>query len=257
MILTFSCSKELLIKPSFIKFNFENDSIYIVSKNNFYSPAFTIITNRNTNENNFVQIEPKSSKVVLKYPQSKKDSISILKNFDFKQFYGIHNLETYDSSYNYVLPFLKNKRYQIIQAYNGNFTHNNDVSRYTLDFKMNIGDTIVSARDGVVLKTIVNHNKQGTTEEFRPYANYIVVYHKDNTVAQYVHLKQNGSLVKVGDSIKANQPIALSGFTGWTTTPHLHFGVFKITNSGLVSVPIILDSVDANTLKKGDIIFKN
>jgi murein DD-endopeptidase MepM/ murein hydrolase activator NlpD len=257
LILSFSCSRKL-IQPSFINFNLEKDSIYVISKNNFYCPVFNKITNVKTNEINFVQLEPNTSKVILKYHQSQNDSISILKSYDFRQFYGRHHIESYDSTFNYALPFLKNKKYKIIQAYNGGFTHNNTLSRYTLDFKMNISDTVVSARDGIVIKVIENHNKQGVTKDFRPYANYIIVYHQDNTIAQYVHLKQNGSLVKVGDSVKVNQPIALSGFTGWTTTPHLHFGVFKIVDdTQLVSIPIILDSIDANTLKKGMIIFKN
>jgi len=255
LILSFSCSKKL-IKPSFINFNLEYDFIYVITKNNFYCPVFNKITNLKTNEIHFVQLEPNSSEIILKYHQSQKDSTSILKTFDFGQYYGRYQIQSYDSTFNYAIPFLKNKEYKIIQAYSGDFTHNTTLSRYTLDFKMNIGDTVVSARDGIVIKVIDKHNKQGITKDFRPYANYIVVYHKDNTVAQYVHLKQNGSLVKVGDSVKVNQPIALSGFTGWATTPHLHFGVFKTVDTKLVSIPIILDSVNAITLKKGAIIFK-
>ncbi|MBT8244206.1 MAG: M23 family metallopeptidase [Winogradskyella sp.] len=83
-----------------------------------------------------------------------------------------------------------------------------------------------------------------------------MIYYKDNTFSQYVHLKQYGSLVKIGDSIKANQYIALSGFTGWTTIPHLHFGVYKPTENGLESIPILLDSIRAKELKRGNIITK-
>jgi murein DD-endopeptidase MepM/ murein hydrolase activator NlpD len=83
-----------------------------------------------------------------------------------------------------------------------------------------------------------------------------MIYHADNTFSQYVHLKQFGNFVKIGDSVRANQPIALSGFTGMTTLPHLHFGVYKSTKNGLESISVILDSIPANTLKRGNIITK-
>ena len=116
---------------------------------------------------------------------------------------------------------------------------------------MKVGDTIVATADGVVVRTVTKHNKQGVTEKYKEYGNYIMLYHKNNTFSQYVHLKQNGALVKVGDSVKVNQPIGISGFTGWTTIPHLHFGVYKPAINGLQSIEVILDSIDARKLKRG------
>ena len=85
-----------------------------------------------------------------------------------------------------------------------------------------------------------------------------MLYHEDdNTFSQYVHLKQYGNLVDVGDTIEANQPIALSGFTGWTTIPHLHFGVYQPTETGLESIQIIIDSMPAKSLKRGNIVTKD
>ncbi len=37
-------------------------------------------------------------------------------------------------------------------------------------------------------------------------------------------------LVKLGQNVKRRQPLALSGNTGYTTTPHLHFAVFYNIN---------------------------
>ena len=121
---------------------------------------------------------------------------------------------------------------------------------------MKVGDTVVAARDGLVVKVMIEKYKQGTTKKYRNDGNHIMVYHQDNTFSQYVHLKQFGNLVEVGDTIKANQPIALSGFTGWTTIPHLHFGVYKPTDNGLASIPILIEALEAKTLNRGDIIIK-
>ncbi|WP_277619852.1 M23 family metallopeptidase [Chryseobacterium angstadtii] len=47
--------------------------------------------------------------------------------------------------------------------------------------------------------------------------------HPDGTFAQYYHLKQNGVKVNIGDQVKKGDVIGLSGNTGWSKGPHLHF----------------------------------
>ena len=163
---------------------------------------------------------------------------------------------TSDTNQMYTLPFQKGYESLVIQGYDGDFSHKGSFSAKCLDFEMAVGDTIVATRDGIVVKVSIKHNKQGTTEDYRDYGNYIMLYHPDNTFSQYVHLKQYGNLVEVGDSVKAKQPIGLSGFTGLTTVPHLHFGVYKPTATGLASIPVILDSIPGKQLKRGDILTK-
>jgi len=43
--------------------------------------------------------------------------------------------------------------------------------------------------------------------------------------SQYLHLKPNSALVREGDLVRRGQPLALSGDTGYSTRPHLHFQV--------------------------------
>jgi len=137
---------------------------------------------------------------------------------------------------NFSLPFPKNRSYKIIQGYNGSHSHNTDFSRYAIDFSLKIGDTVCSAADGYVVGVIKDYELAGTTNDWIDYANYITIYHPNSGLfSQYVHLLKNGSFVKVGETVAKGQPIGLSGMTGYTTIPHLHFGVLKPDKSGLVS----------------------
>jgi len=128
----------------------------------------------------------------------------------------------------FSLPFPKNRSYKIIQGYNGSHSHNTDYSRYAIDFSLNIDDTVCSAADGYVVGVIKDYELGGTTQKWTDYSNYITIYHPQSGLfTQYVHLIKNGSFVKVGDTVVKGQPIGLSGMTGYTTIPHLHFSVLK------------------------------
>lgn len=81
-----------------------------------------------------------------------------------------------------------------------------------IDVKVYIGDTIVSAFDGKV--RIVKYEAIG-------YGNYIVIRHGNGLETIYGHLSKQ--LVKVGDVVKAGQPIGLGGNTGRSNGSHLHF----------------------------------
>ncbi|GGI57960.1 M23 family metallopeptidase [Winogradskyella haliclonae] len=255
-ICLFSCSSDNYTKPSFIDFKVDKDSIYVISKNKLHCPLYVKAINRKTKKETFRQLDAKQESVILSYPNTKADSNSILKKYRFLGYYGEYPFKSYDTNHIYTLPFQKGYQSLVIQGYDGDFSHYGSFSAKCLDFEMAVGDTIVAARDGVVVKVSIKHNKQGTTEDYKDYGNYMMLYHPDNTFTQYVHLKQYGNLAKVGDSVKAKQPIALSGYTGWTTIPHLHFGVYKPTATGLVSIPVILDSIPGKELKRGDILTK-
>ena len=50
---------------------------------------------------------------------------------------------------------------------------------------MKVGDTVVAARDGLVVKIMIDKYKQDTTKKYRNDGNHIMVYHQDNTFSQY------------------------------------------------------------------------
>ncbi len=139
-----------------------------------------------------------------------------------------------DSSYVYALPFGKGKSHLVVQGYYSSFSHKN---RIALDFKMKRGTKITAARDGIVVRAIETNTKGGLDAKYRQYANLVVIEHEDKSRAGYWHLQQNGVLVSLGDTVKTGQVIALSGKTGYSAFPHLHFLVWTNENNGWQNLP--------------------
>jgi murein DD-endopeptidase MepM/ murein hydrolase activator NlpD len=81
------------------------------------------------------------------------------------------------------------------------------------DIKMNKGDTIYAAFDGIVTRRKYYHG----------YGNMVVLDHGNNIETYYAHL--SGYLVKNGVSVEMGEPIGLAGATGRATTSHLHFEI--------------------------------
>ncbi len=81
------------------------------------------------------------------------------------------------------------------------------------DIKMNKGDTIYAAFDGIVTRSKYYHG----------YGNMIVIDHGNKLETCYAHL--SGYLVRSGASVKMGEPIGLAGATGRATTSHLHFEI--------------------------------
>lgn len=161
------------------------------------------------------------------------------------------------NKYPISLPFKTNSKYKVIQGYNGSYSHNHSASLYAIDFDLSIGDTICSVDYGYVVGVIESYSEHGG-REWIDYANYITLYHpKSNLFTQYVHLAKDGSLVKLGDTIKRGQPIGISGMTGFTSSPHLHFNVKRALASKLISEKIdFIEGYKGVNLKKNSIVKK-
>lgn len=81
------------------------------------------------------------------------------------------------------------------------------------NFRTERGDTIRAARRGRVVE-ITNAQKEELTSElekcFRIGANEIVIEHADGSLAYYMGVEQNGSLVKLGETVGVGAPVGLT-----------------------------------------------
>ena len=140
--------------------------------------------------------------------------------------YSVHDLKNgkfrEDSSYIYTLPFKPEKKVFLIQAYEGMFSHKGEKA---LDFKVKTGTKVCAARGGIVTAVRKDSDKRGLKPENLSDGNYITIQHSDGTVAWYWHFQKEGVLVNTGDTVETGQWIGLSGNTGYSAFPHLHFEV--------------------------------
>lgn len=81
LFLLIFCSTQSQEKPSFISFEYKNDSILVFAKNLLACPTHTIINDKKTNHKEIINFKPFEKKRVLK---TKKDIIQILKDYKFR-----------------------------------------------------------------------------------------------------------------------------------------------------------------------------
>jgi murein DD-endopeptidase MepM/ murein hydrolase activator NlpD len=144
----------------------------------------------------------------------------------------------------YAFPYELGRTYRILQGYGSRFSHRGR-EEFAVDFDMPEGTPVHAARAGVVAR-VVESNDLGCWEEgCGRYANYIVILHSDGTTGEYYHLQRDGAFVEPGDSVARGQRIGLSGNTGHTALPHLHFAVYRATAGGETqSIPVRFQSAD-------------
>ncbi|MFJ6696266.1 M23 family metallopeptidase [Streptomyces sp. NPDC091272] len=99
------------------------------------------------------------------------------------------------------------------------------------DFAVPIGTQVTAAAAGTVVKAGPNGAGDGPA-----YGNAIVVRHANHTYSQYAHLSKVQA--HVGQKVAAGQKIALSGNTGNSSGPHLHFEIRTSPNYGSAVNPV-------------------
>ncbi|MEU7602524.1 M23 family metallopeptidase [Streptomyces sp. NPDC041003] len=99
------------------------------------------------------------------------------------------------------------------------------------DFAVPVGTPVKSAAAGTVVKAGPNGGGDGPA-----YGNAVVIKHANNTYSQYAHLSK--IQVKIGQKVAASQRIALSGNTGNSSGPHLHFEIRTTPNYGSAVNPV-------------------
>jgi murein DD-endopeptidase MepM/ murein hydrolase activator NlpD len=140
-----------------------------------------------------------------------------------------------DVEYGYPL---QTPELRVDQGFGGGFSHSDAQNRHAVDFAAGIGTPVVAAREGTVMQVESDFDKAGlNSEKYGGRANFVRILHDDGTMAMYAHLKTDGVLVRVGQQVGRGQRIGLSGNTGFTTGPHLHFAVQVNRGMQLQSIP--------------------
>jgi murein DD-endopeptidase MepM/ murein hydrolase activator NlpD len=84
-----------------------------------------------------------------------------------------------------------------------------------VDIVTNSGSPVRAAMDGRVSDSGYNAN----------YGNYLILNHADGYQSLYGHL--SAAIATTGSKVSQGDLIGLSGNTGYSTGPHLHFGLFR------------------------------
>ncbi len=148
------------------------------------------------------------------------------------------NHALHDAAFVYRPPYAAGQAFCVSQGYDGAFSHTGP-EKYSIDWKMPTGTTVLAARGGVVVAFKDDSAAGGADKKFESSANYILIQHRDGTIGNYAHLLTHGVKVKVGQTVETGEVIGLSGSTGFSSGPHLHFSVFKAKDGkSRESIPI-------------------
>lgn len=83
-----------------------------------------------------------------------------------------------------------------------------------IDVSVPVGTSVLATKSGTVVTSTYSSSA----------GNYIAIYHGDGVYSYYMHC--SSLLVNVGTKVSKGQKIALSGNTGISTGPHLHFAIY-------------------------------
>lgn len=103
-----------------------------------------------------------------------------------------------------------------------------------VDLAAAVGTPIHASADGVV-KFAGRYRLRGSVHWWR-YGNLVVIHHQDQFITLYAHCDE----VKVskGQRVKQGDVIATVGSTGWSTNPHLHYEIRRISDGGRDTAPV-------------------
>ncbi len=148
-------------------------------------------------------------------------------SFTFEWITGRLNAQ-HARSVTYALPYDPGTARTVGQGFNGAISHQ---GKFAIDWDMPIGTPVRAARSGLVVATEDGYRQGGNDPSLKSRANYVRIRHDDGTIGNYVHMSPGGVRVRVGERVREGAVIGLSGNTGFSTGPHLHFEVYAITKN--------------------------
>lgn len=230
----------------FYKDSLNTGDIYAI-KNTSYVPIEAMVSvDESTNTSSYVSplisLLPRSQQPGFKVctvdssaPWSYKYSFTAKQGF---------STSVYNGDGKYLLPYKPGGSFVVGQGEMGTFSHFGEFL-YSIDFFMPEGTEVTAMRDGTVVAIKEDSNVGGSELTFTNDGNFILILHDDDSIGKYVHLKQNGAIVNIGDKVKAGDVIGLSGNTGRSTQPHLHVQVVLPKGFlGVDPIPIRFKCID-------------
>lgn len=100
-----------------------------------------------------------------------------------------------------------------------------------VDFGVSPGTPVKAALDGYIIGT-------GDTDldcKGASYGRWVMIKHKNGLSTMYGHFQL--VKVKLGETVTVGQIIGYSGNTGYSTGPHLHFGLFVSSATQIINLP--------------------
>lgn len=158
----------------------------------------------------------------------------------------------------YRVPFPGDLTFETLNTADDSHAHVNEA--HTFDIIMPEGTPVIAARSGVVADVKGEARGDRVANGMRPVyeskedadrmGNYIRIMHEDGTIAEYRHLQDASVMVRTGQRVEAGTQIALSGNSGKSRVPHLHFGVLKPQQffNPPISVPVRMDMAGRGVL---------
>jgi murein DD-endopeptidase MepM/ murein hydrolase activator NlpD len=168
-------------------------------------PARVLVPGRR--EKTIVTLEPATAGKPLRY--------------DYQMRWQLGDPDNKPVDFAYLPPVPERGTFTVSQGFNGTVSHFREDNRYALDIAMPTGTVVRAARGGLVVSVEVGSGR----------GEHIYILHDDGTFGLYAHLRQRSAVVEPGLRVRTGQIIAQSGNSGYSTGPHLHFGVLR--NAGM------------------------
>jgi hypothetical protein len=141
-------------------------------------------------------------------------------HYDSRWFLGSY-LAVHDDLHVYALPYHRGTRHKVLQGFNGRFSHQ---GKYAIDWSMPEG-TGPRSSGRLVIDTVGDFVRGGPDPSLWDKVNVVRILHEDGTVGSYLHFQPNGLRTAVGRRVRIGDLLGLSGNTGYSSAPHLHFEV--------------------------------
>ena len=203
--------------------------VEIVATNGEYMPCSVIVTFEldgmrvDAPTGDTLTVAPRSDTVLYRL-QPVEGATRYGFGYHYQFAHGTVELLPYDTNYVYELPFAPGTRHRVVQGYDGRFSHRGAT---VLDFDLAEGMPVHAARGGTVVRVVERNNRHCAELRCAAFNNVIEILHADGTQADYAHLQKDGALVEVGQTVRPGELIGYSGNTGYSSGPHLHFGVYR------------------------------